>query len=62
MVVNTGLEILCHTADSASEMKKEVLKLMKDPFGEEEKLKREKVLEEKFSNRKNVKRLLKSFL
>jgi len=58
MVSNTGLEVLCHTADSVSEMKKEILQLMSVAFGADEKRKREIVLEEKFSNRKNVKQLL----
>ncbi|MBI4946572.1 MAG: glycosyltransferase [Bacteroidetes bacterium] len=58
MVSNTGLEVLCHTADSISEMKKEILRLMTISFSEDEKKKREKVLEEKFSNRQNIKQLL----
>jgi hypothetical protein len=58
MVTNTGLEPLCHVADSSSEMKNEILRLMNVFFSEEEKQKREKILEEKFSNRKSVKQLL----
>jgi hypothetical protein len=58
MVANTGLEVLCHTADSSSEMKKEVLRLINISFSEEEKQNREKILEENFSNRKNVIQLL----
>jgi hypothetical protein len=58
MVASTGLEVLCHTADSASEMKKGILRLMNVSFSEEEKQKRKKILEENFSNKKNVRQLL----
>ena len=58
MVKNTGLESLCHIADSSSEMKKEVLRLMETLFSEGEKLKREKILVENFSNKTNVTKLM----
>ncbi|MFI5164456.1 MAG: glycosyltransferase [Bacteroidia bacterium] len=58
MVVNTGLESLCHIADSPSEMKKEILKLMKTTFNSEEKQRREKILGENFSNKANVRKLV----
>ncbi|MEK6615804.1 MAG: glycosyltransferase [Bacteroidota bacterium] len=58
MVAHTGLEPLCHIADSSSEMKKEILRLMNTSFNGEEKQKRAKILEENFSNKKNVKQLM----
>ena len=58
MVANTGLDVLCHTTDSSAEMKKEILRLMNVPFNGEERQKREKILEENFSNKKNVRQLL----
>lgn len=58
MVINTGLESLCCIADSAFQMKKEILRLMNTSFTGEEKLKREKILEEKFSNKANAGRLM----
>ena len=58
MVQNTGLESLCSIADSSDEMKKEVKRLMAIPFNEEEKLKREKILSENFSNTANVRKLM----
>jgi hypothetical protein len=58
MVVNTGLESLCHIADSPAEIKKEVLRLMSLSFDGSEKIKREKTLEGNFSNKTNAKKLL----
>lgn len=58
MVAGTGLEQLCHVAESAAEMKKEISRLMKVPFNDKEKLKREKILGERFSNRENVRKLI----
>lgn len=58
MVLQTGLEPLCHIADSADTMKKKVAELMALPFNLEEKRKRILVLEEKFSNEANVKKLM----
>ena len=57
MVAATGLEPLCHVADSASEMKKEISRLMNVEFNAEEKLKREKILNGMFSNKENVRKL-----
>ena len=61
MVENTGLESLCNIANSPAEMKKEVSQLMILSFSSEEKIKREKILEENFSNKTNVKRLMDLF-
>jgi hypothetical protein len=58
MVAETGLESLCHVAESADEMKKEISRLMKVPFNDKEKLEREKILRKKFSNRENVRKLI----
>lgn len=58
MVENTGLESLCCVADSPSEMKKEIQQLMNSEFNSSEKLKREKILEENFSNKTNSRKLL----
>lgn len=58
MVINTGLEPLCCIADSAYQMKTEVLKLINASFNEEEKQKREKILKESFSNKTNVRKLI----
>ncbi len=59
MVEQTGLELLCHIADSPDEMKKRVTELMTAPFTLEDKRKRVLILEEKFSNEVNARKLLK---
>jgi hypothetical protein len=61
MVSNTGLEPLCHIADSPVEMKKKVSELISAPFNLEDKRKRVLVLEEKFSNEINARKLLDLF-
>ncbi|MBI3500319.1 MAG: glycosyltransferase [Bacteroidetes bacterium] len=61
MVKDTGLESLCPVADSSEEMKKEIFHLMKISFSEDEKLKREKILSEKFSNQANIRKLMELF-
>ncbi len=58
MVAQTGLEKLCHIADSPAEMKRKISELMNSPFSLEEKRKRVLILEEKFSNETNVKKLI----
>jgi hypothetical protein len=58
MVTQTGLELLCHIADSTLEMKKKIAELMNTPFNLEEKRKRVLILEEKFSNETNVRKLM----
>lgn len=59
MVKHTGLEPLCSIADSPAEMKNELIRLMSIPFTQENTEKRKMILEEKFSNKKNAKQLLK---
>jgi len=58
MVAATGLEPVCQISDSASEMKKKIAELMSAPFTLEDKRKRVLVLEDKFSNEANVKKLM----
>lgn len=58
MVAQTGLELLCHIADSPAEMKKKISELMHSPYNLEEKRKRVLILEEKFSNEANVRKLI----
>lgn len=58
MVQNTGLESLCHIADSPHEMKKEIRRLMNTSFLTEEIIERKKVLTESFSNKTNVRKLM----
>ena len=59
MVTQTGLEPLCHIADTPAEMKRKVSELMGAPFTLEEKRKRVLILEENFSNEANVRKLMK---
>ena len=54
MVKDTGLESVCRIADSPGQMKKELALLMNKEFDSDEKIKREKILLEKFSNRANA--------
>ncbi|TAL58619.1 MAG: glycosyltransferase [Bacteroidetes bacterium] len=58
MVTQTGLEPLCHLADSLAEMKRKVSEFMVMPFTLEDKRKRVLILEEKFSNEANVRELM----
>lgn len=61
MVENTGLESLCSIADVPAEIKKEISRLMNTELSSGEKTKREKILEEKFSNKINIRKLLELF-
>lgn len=58
MVQNTGLESLCHIADSPQEIKKEIQRLMNLSFRTEEIMEREKILIKSFSNKINVRKLM----
>ncbi|MFH1005048.1 MAG: hypothetical protein V1781_06095 [Bacteroidota bacterium] len=58
MVANTGLESLCHVANSPAKMKKYIQDMMQKHLSQNEIMKREKILEEKFSNKKNVKKMM----
>ena len=54
MVENTGLEKLCVVADSPAEMKEELQRVFKTEFKFSDIKLREKVLQEHFSNKKNI--------
>jgi len=57
MVTQTGLELLCHLADTPADMKRKVSELMSASFTLEDKRKRVLILEEKFSNEANIRKL-----
>ena len=59
MVLNTGLEGLCVVTDSAQVMKEEVRKLFSVPFDQGEVKRRTEILQQKFSDKENVKMLLR---
>jgi hypothetical protein len=61
MVANTGLESLCSIKDTAVEMSDEIIRLVEQPFEANEKLNREAILSENFSNKTNVKKLIELF-
>jgi len=58
MVENTGLESLCILANSPEKMKEKIKEVMSREFTAREIEKREKVLAEKFSNKKNIEKLI----
>lgn len=58
MVENTGLESLCIVANTAVKMKEKILEVMNKEFSKREIEKREKVLLEDFSNKKNIEKLI----
>ena len=57
MVANTGLEILCSISDTDAGMKNAVKKLFKIPFDKAEIEKRKQILEDRFSNKVNAKKI-----
>lgn len=57
MIENTGLESLCHIANSPEEMIKVVMELYQKPFDNKEIQKREQLLTTTFSNKENAKKL-----
>jgi hypothetical protein len=59
MVINTGLEHLCIIADSAEAMKERIHDVFQKEFTSSDNSKREKILNEIFSNAKNAQKLLK---
>jgi glycosyltransferase involved in cell wall biosynthesis len=61
MVMQTGLESLCSTEDSAAGMKKEIERVFRIPVAKEEQEKRERILNASFSNKAGVVSLI-SFL
>lgn len=58
MVANTGLETLCHIADSPDEMKEVIQRLMNVSFSTDEKEKRGEILSRNFSNKTNARKLI----
>ena len=55
MILDTGLEELCSVADDPGKIKEEVKRLLGISFDQREVKKRERVLQEKFSDKENVK-------
>lgn len=58
MIANTGLEHLCHWADTAKDMIEAVNKLFRTAFTDEEIEKRKILLENNFSNRSNALKIM----
>lgn len=58
MVKGTGLEHLCHVADTAEDMKALVQSLYHKPFTEEDKQARQTTLLQLFNNRRNAQQLM----
>ncbi len=58
MLAGTGLDRLCHVADSTDLLKKEVVKLFNSDFDNSEFALREEVLSENYSNKKNTLKLI----
>jgi hypothetical protein len=58
MVDNTGLEGLCIIANTAEKMKEKIKEVMNKDFPKREIEKREKILMENFSNKKNIEKLI----
>ncbi len=59
MVENTGLENLCIIANSAEKMREKIKDVMSKEFSKREIEKREKILLENFSNKENIKKLIR---
>lgn len=58
MVEGTGLENLCHVANTEMEFIEKIIKLMLNMFDEKEMERRKKVLDENFSNTDNANKLI----
>ena len=58
MVENTGLESLCAITDASADMKEQIKILFEKDFDTNEISKREKVLYENFSNKRNIEKLI----
>ncbi|MFA5780901.1 MAG: hypothetical protein WC868_01375, partial [Bacteroidales bacterium] len=58
MLAGTGLDGICHVADSAELLKKNVIKLFDVEFDNAELALREEVLNENYSNKKNAAKLI----
>lgn len=59
MILDTGLESLCVVRDDSAEMKEEVKRLFDQPFTKPAITKRREVLSKNFSDRENVKKLVR---
>jgi hypothetical protein len=59
MVENTGLEGLCILANTPEKMKEKIKETMSKEFSRHEIEKREKLLAENFSNKKNIEKLIR---
>ncbi len=59
MVENTGLEGLCIIANSPEKMREKIKEVMGKEFSKREIEKREKILMENFSNKKNIEKLIR---
>jgi len=60
MLSGTGLESLCHIAESAADIRKKLNELQDIPFKEDEMEKRRKVLNRTYSNSGNADRLIEA--
>lgn len=59
MVENTGLESLCIVSNTAEKMKEKIKEVLSKDFSKREIEKREKILSENFSNRKNIEKIIR---
>lgn len=60
MVDGTGLEKLCHIANSKDEFKNKAHKLMTEPFENKDLIMRKEILGKKFNNKRNAQMLLEA--
>jgi glycosyltransferase involved in cell wall biosynthesis len=60
-VKGSGLETLCHIGDDAASLKKIIEEIYQRPFTEQEKERRQGVLQQLFNNEANAVKLMKSF-
>lgn len=58
MIENTGLESVCHISSNTVDIQKTVKELFNIPYEKDEMIRRERVLEEKYSNKKNALKLI----
>ncbi len=58
MVIGTGLESLCHIANSSEEFREKVTLLMSKPFENKDLIIRKEIMNKHFSNRRNAENLI----
>lgn len=58
MVAGTGLESLCHVANTVEELSQKLLALMEQPFTKEAVQHREQLLSQEFNNQRNAEKLI----